>query len=229
MRNLLYLILTLLFLPVPQGQDTSSLVVVSFKWSKTKQTEDKIEVPNTAPAPAMIPQNKNFARNVRANEPPGNRDPNQDTIDGRSAALERSVQESRVRQPKTIDAYSYKIKVQNPTSQAVDILFWEYQFIDRSDPQNVTRRQFLCVANLKAGQQKEIQALSLNGPTDVVNIESLSNNAANPFGEKIVINRIEYGDGSIWQRKDWRFSEITDSYLRATSTPWTKEQMCRVL
>ena len=229
MRNLLPLILTLLFLPVPQGQDTSSLVVVSFKWSKTKQTEDKIEVLNTAPAPAMIPQNKNFARNVRANEPPGNRDPNQDTVDGRSAALERSVQESRVRQPKTIDAYSYKIKVQNPTSQAVDILFWEYQFIDRSNPENVTRRQFLCVANLKAGQQKEIQALSLNGPTDVVSIESLANNAANPFGEKILINRIEYGDGSIWQRKDWRFSEITDSYLRATSTPWTKEQMCRVL
>ena len=228
MRNLLYLILTLLFLPVPQGQDTSSLVVVSFKWSKTKQTEDKIEVPNTAPAPAMIPQNKNFARNVRANEPPGNRDPNQDTVDGRSAALERSVQESRVRQPKTIDAYSYKIKVQNPTSQAVDILFWEYQFIDRSNPENVTRRQFLCVANLKAGQQKEIQALSLNGPTDVVSIESLANNAANPFGEKILINRIEYGDGSIWQRKDWRFSEITDNYLRAVSTPLSKE-MCRVL
>jgi len=228
MRNLLPLILTLLFLPVPQGQDTSSLVVVSFKWSKTKQTEDKIEVLNTAPAPAMIPQNKNFARNVRANEPPGNRDPNQDTVDGRSAALERSVQESRVRQPKTIDAYSYKIKVQNPTSQAVDILFWEYQFIDRSNPENVTRRQFLCVANLKAGQQKEIQALSLNGPTDVVSIESLANNAANPFGEKILINRIEYGDGSIWQRKDWRFSEITDNYLRAVSTPWSKE-MCRVL
>jgi len=229
MRNLLPLILTLLFLPVPQGQDTSSLVVVSFKWSKTKQTEDKIEAPNTAPAAAMIPQNKNFARNVRANEPPGNRDPNQDTIDGRSAALERSVQESRVRPPKTIDAYSYKIKLQNPTSQAVDILFWEYQFIERSNPQNVTRRQFLCVANLKPGQQKEIQALSLNGPTDVVNVESLANNAANPFDEKIVVNRIEYGDGSIWQRKDWRFSEITDSYLRATSTPWTKEQMCRVL
>jgi hypothetical protein len=229
MRNLLPLILTLLFLPMPQGQDTSSLIVVSFKWSKTKQTEDKVEVPNTAPAAAMIPQNKNFARNVRANEPPGNRDPNQDTIDGRSAALERSVQESRIRQPKTIDAYSYKIKVQNPTSQAVDILFWEYQFIERSNPQNVTRRQFLCVANLKAGQQKEIQALSLNGPTDVVNVESLANNAANAFGEKIVINRIEYGDGSIWQRKDWRFSEITDSYLRATSTPWTKDQMCRGL
>lgn len=228
MRNLLPLILSLLFLPMPQGQDTSSLIVVSHKWSKTKQSEDKIDIPSNAPAAAMIPQNKNFARNVRANEPPGNRDPNQDTLDGRSAALEKSVQESRVRQPKTIDAYSYKIKVQNPTSQAVDILFWEYQFIDRSKPQNITRRQFLCVANLRAGQQKEIQALSLNGPTDVVNVESLANNAANPFDEKILINRIEYGDGSIWQRKDWRFSEITDNYLRAVSTPWTKET-CRGL
>ena len=227
MRNLLPLILTLLFLPVLQGQDTFSLVVVSFKWSKTKQTEDKIEVPNTAPAPAMIPQNKNFARNVRANEPPGNRDPNQDTIDGRSAALERSVQESRVRQPKTIDAYSYKIKVQNPTSQAVDILFWEYQFIDRANPQNVTRRQFLCVGNIKPGKEKEIQALTLNGPTDVVDVKTLAN-GENAFDEKVLINRIEFGDGSIWQRKDWRFSEITDNYLRAVSTPWSKE-MCRGL
>jgi hypothetical protein len=227
MRNLLPLILTLLFLPVPQAQDTSSLVVVSFKWSKTKQTEDKLEVSNTAPAPAMIPQNKNFARNVRANEPPGNRDPNQDTIDGRSAAMEKSVQESRTRPPKTIDAYSYKIKIQNPTSLAVDILFWEYQFIDRANPQNVTRRQFLCVGNIKPGKEKEIQALTLNGPTDVVDVKTLAN-GENAFDENVLINRIEFGDGSIWQRKDWKFGEIRESYIRATSTPWAKE-MCRSL
>ncbi|HSE30152.1 MAG TPA: hypothetical protein VLA93_01105 [Pyrinomonadaceae bacterium] len=227
MRNLLPLILALLVLPVPQSQETSSLSVVSFKWAKTKQAEDKIEVFNPAPAPAMIPQNKNFSRNVRMNEPPGARDPNQDTVDGRSAALEKSVQESRARPPRTIDAYSYKVKIQNPTSQSVDILFWEYQFIDRAKPENMTRRQFLCVANIKPGKDKEIQALSLNGPTDVVNVDSLAN-GANPFDEKIVINRIEWGDGSIWQRKAWKFGEIRESYRRATSTPWSKE-MCRVL
>jgi len=227
MRNLLPLILTLLFLPVPQGQDTSSLVVVSFKWSKTKQTEDKIEAPNTAPAAAMIPQNKNFARNVRANEPPGNRDPNQDTIDGRSAAIERSVQESRMRQPKTIDAFSYKIKIQNPTSLVADILFLEYQFIDRANPQNVTRRQFLCVGDIKPGKEKELQALTLNGPADVVDVKTLAN-GENAFDEKVLINRIEFGDGSVWQRKDWKSGEIREAYRRATSTPWPKE-MCRGL
>lgn len=228
MRSLLPLILALLFVPMPQAQDGSPVVVVSHKCAKTKQSEDKVEVPPNGPAPAMIAQNKNFARNVRANEPPGNRDPNQDTIDGRSAALERSVQESRTRQPKTIDVYGYKIKVQNPTSQAVDILFLEYQFSDRSNPENVMRRQFLCVANLIPGKEKELQAFSLNGPPDVVNVKSLEKNSASPFDEKVVINRIEYRGGSVWQRKDWRFSEITDSYLRVTSTPWTSE-MCRGL
>ena len=228
MRNLLPVVLALLFLSLPQAQDTSPLNIVSHKWSKTKQTEDKVEVPSNSPAPAMIPQNKIFARNVRANESPGNRDPNQDTIDGRSAAIERSVQESRMRQPKTIDAYSYKIKLQNPTNQGVDIVFWEYQFIDRSNPETVTRRQFLCVAGLKPGKERELQAFSLNGPTDVVSAKSLEQNAERPFEEKIVINRIEYAGGSVWQRKDWRFSEITDSYLRVTSRPWTTE-MCRGL
>ena len=228
MRSLLPLTLALLFVPMPQTQDASPVVVVSHKCAKTKQSEDKVEVPPNGPAPAMIAQNKNFARNVRANEPPGNRDPNQDTLDGRSAALEKSVQESRMRQPKTIDVYGYKIKVQNPTSQAVDILFLEYQFSDRSNPENVTRRQFLCVANLIPGKEKELQAFSLNGPPDVVNVKSLEKNSASPFDEKVVINRIEYRGGSVWQRKDWRFSEITDSYLRVTSTPWTTE-MCRGL
>lgn len=228
MRTLLPLILTLLFVPPFQGQDSSPVVVVSHKLSKTKQTEDKVEVPTNGPAPAMISQNKNFARNGRVNDPAGSRDPNQDTIDGRSAAIERSVQESRTRQPKTIDAYSYKIKVQNQTSQAVNMLFLEYQFIERSNPENVTSRQFLCVANLKPGKDKEIQALTLNGPPDVVNVKSLEKDSANQFEEKVVINRIEYSDGSHWQRKDWKFSEITDSYLRVTSTPWTT-QACRGL
>ena len=227
MRSLL-LILTLLFVPMPQGQDPCPLVIVSHKWSKAKETEDKVEVPTTGPAPAMIPQNKNVARTARVNDPAGTPDPNQETMDGRSAAIERSVQESRMRQPKTIDVYSYKIKVQNPTNQGVDMLFLEYQFIERSNPENVTSRQFLCLANLKPGKDKEIQALTLNGPPDVVNVKSLEKNSANQFEEKVVINRIEYSDGSHWQRQDWRFNEITDSYLRVTSRPWTN-QMCRRL
>ena len=228
MRYVLLFTLTLLFLPSPQTQEGSSLVVVSYKWTKTRQVMEQVDTANTSPAREMIPQNKNFQRNVRVNDPVGARDPNQDSIDGRSATIDKNVQESRMPQPKAVDAFAYKIKLQNPTSQVADILFFEYQFIDRTNPQNVTRRQFLCAANIKAGKEKEIQAFSLAGPSEVVNVQTLANNSANPFDEKVVINRVEYADGSIWQRKDWNFAEIREGYRRATGTPWSKE-MCRGL
>ncbi|HEY8228348.1 MAG TPA: hypothetical protein VIG25_23990 [Pyrinomonadaceae bacterium] len=228
MRNMLLFTLALMFLTSLQTPESSSLVVVSYKWVKTREVTEKTDATNTAPAREMIPQNKNFQRNVRVNDPVGTRDPNLDTIDGRRASIENSVQESRTPQPKPVEAFAYKIKIQNPTQQAVDILFWEYQFIDRANAQNITRRQFLCAANIKAGKEKEIQAFSVSGPSEVVSVDTLAKNSTNPFEEKVVINRVEYADGSIWQRKDWNFGEIRMSYRRAVSTPWGKE-MCRGL
>lgn len=228
MRYLLLLIVTLLLVAPPQTSDTSAVTVISYKWAKTRQVMEKLETPNSAPAAAMIPQNKNFQRNVRVNDPVGARDPNQDTIDGRSAAMERNVQEARTPQSKPVDAFSYKVKFQNTSSLGVDILFWEYQFIDRASPSTVARRQFLCAANIKPGKDKELVAYSLGGPSDVVNVNTLAKNSEKPFDEKVVINRVEYADGSIWQRKDWDFGEIRLTYRRAISTPWTTE-MCRGL
>jgi hypothetical protein len=228
MRYLLLLVVSLILVSPPQVSDTSSVVVVSFKWAKTRQVMEKIEAPNSAPATdAMAPQNRVFQRNARVNDPPGKRDPNQDTLEGRSAAIEKNVQESRTPQSKPVDAFSYKVKFQNTSAQGVDILFWEYQFIDRADPSTVTRRQFLCAANIKPGKDKELVALSLSGPS-VVNVNTLAKNSDKPFDEKVVINRVEYSDGSIWQRKDWNFGEIRMTYRRAISTPWTTE-MCRGL
>ena len=229
MRYLLLLVLALLFLPTPQSQEGSPIVVLSFKWSKTRQVPEKIEVPNTSPAPAPIPQNKNFERNVRVNDQVGARDPNLDTEDGRSAAMEKNVQQSRTTQPKPVDAFLYKIKLENSSAQAVDIVFWEYQFIERANPQNVTRRQFLCGTSIKPGKAKDVEAFSLSGPSDTVNVKTLATNADKPFEEKVVINRVEYTDGAIWQRKDWNFGEIRTSYRRALATPWTNKEMCRGL
>src|SRR6185503_3506351 len=137
------------------GQDVSAdqapIAVLSYKWSKDRRAMELVDTsgPDT-PQPAMIPQNKNFARNARVNDPAGVRDPNADTIDGRSEALEKSVQESRTAKPKAADGFAYKIKVQNTGAKAVEIVFWEYQFQDPGDSSLVARRQFLCGVNVAA-------------------------------------------------------------------------------
>lgn len=224
----------LLLVLVSPGQNTvrpdegSAVTVLSYKWAKSRQTVEKLDVPVTTPAAAMIPANKNFQRNVRANDPAGVRDPNADTLDGRSAALEKSVQEARAPKPKPVDGYAYRVKVQNASRKVIEVVFWEYQFKETANPTTVARRQFLCGVNIKPDKEKELQSFSVSGPSDVISVGSLANKSENLFEERVVINRVEYADGSIWQRKDWNFAEVRLSIARAIGTPWGAE-MCRSL
>jgi hypothetical protein len=213
-------------------QEGSSVAVLAFKWSKTHQpakTPDPAATAPATPAREMLPMNKNFQREARMNDPRGARDPNEDTIDARSAAMEKIVQESRTPKGKAADNFEYLVKLQNSSKKAIEVLFWEYQFIDKANPAIVTRRQFLCGVNIKSNKEKELQAFSLSGPSDVISAESLANSSDNVFLEKVLINRVEYADGSTWTRKDWNAAEIKLTYQHAVATPWNPGEMCRGL
>jgi hypothetical protein len=227
MKTLLLLSLLLsLFLPFQSQTNNGPLTVTNFKWSRARRTIQAPEVEGNAPARAMIPQNRNFARNQRVNDPAGARDPNQDTVDGRSAALEKSVAESRTPKPEPMDGYAYKIKVQNPGPKVVEAVFWEYRFHDPANPGLVARRQFLCAVNIAAGKGKELDGFSLSGPSDVVNANTL--NSGTPLKEEVLINRVEYTDGSMLQRKTWSLEEVKASYERAMRESWLPG-MCKAL
>jgi hypothetical protein len=208
------------------NNESSPLSVTSFKWTRERRNVDTKADEGTVPARAMIPQNKNFARNARVNDPAGVRDPNADTLDGRSEALEKSVQDSRNTKPKAADGFVYKIKVQNTAAKIVEIVFWEYQFQDPADASLIARRQFLCGVNVPAGKSKDLEGLSLSGPSEVVNVNTLANKSQNK--EQVLINRVEYSDGSIWQRKDWSLNEVKASYDRVLREQWTPG-MCKGL
>ena len=208
------------------NNQSSPLTVMSFKWSRERRSVETKTDEGTVPARAMIPQNKNFARNARVNDPAGVRDPNADTLDGRSEALEKSVQESRNTKPKAADGFVYKIKVQNAVAKVIEIVFWEYQFQDPADASLVARRQFLCGVNVPANKSKDLEGFSLSGPSEVVNVNTLANKSQNK--EQVLINRVEYSDGSIWQRKAWSLNEVKASYDRVLREQWTPG-MCKGL
>jgi hypothetical protein len=213
----------------PVSGESSSVVVLDFKWDKSRQTIMKPDTAgSTAPVRAVIQDNKIIERNARAQIPAGARDPNEDTIDGRSAAMEKSVQQSRSPKPELLDGFEYRAKILNASKKAIEIVFWEYQFTESSNPATVVRRQFLCAVKIKPDKEKELEAFSLSGPSDVISVGSLSNKSGKLFQEKVLINRVEYADGAIWQRKDWKFAEIKSALARATGTPWGPE-MCRGL
>src|SRR5690242_9803354 len=206
--------------------ENSPLTVVSYKWSRARRAVEAKTDEGAGPARAMIPQNKNFARNARVNDPAGVRDPNADTLDGRSEALEKSVQQSRNTNPTATDGFLYKIKVQNGGGKVIEIVFWEYQFQDPADASLVARRQFLCGVNIPSGKSKDLEGFSVSGPSEVVNVKTLADKSENK--ERVLVNRVEYSDGSIWQRTDWSLNEVKASYERVLREQWTPG-MCKGL
>jgi hypothetical protein len=211
------------------NEGSAAVLVLGYKWAKSRQVVEKLETPTITPAAALTPADKNFQRNRRINDPAGVRDPNADTLDGRSAALDKSVQEARAPKPKPVDGFSYKAKIKNASTKIIEVVFWEYQFKEIANPTTMVRRQFLCGVNIKPEKDKELQAFSLLGPSDVISVGSLANKSGeNLFEEKVVVNRVEYADGTIWQRKDWNFAEVKLGIARAIGTPWGTE-MCRGL
>jgi len=229
MKTVLLLPLILAFFPQAQNpvisHEGTPVVVSSFKWFKDRQVI--AQAPDgITPAAAMIPANKNYERNRRANMSPGERDPNLDTIDGRSAALEKAVQDSRT--PKPIDGFAYRAKVHNASAKLIETIFWEYQFKEATESGPVSRRQFFCAVSIRPEKDTELRAFSVSAPRNVVSVDALAGKSASAAGEKVIINRVEYADGSIWQRKDWSFGEIGLALRRAVATPWGTE-MCRGL
>jgi len=80
--------------------------------------------------------------------------------------------------------------------------------------------------DLAEGKSRDLEGFSLSGPSDVVDVKTLNSGAA--FKETVVINRIEYSDGTIWQRKAWNLAEVKGSYERVLREPWLPG-MCKGL
>ena len=207
--RIFFLLLPLLLMPSPSVQEPdekSPLVVINFSWARDRQSAANASSASVAPAPAMIAANRNFEKQKRVNDPAGMRDPNSDTLDGRGAELERINQEAR--EPEPVEGFTYQIKVQNTGSKIVKSVFWEYRFKELADPAHISRRQFLCSIPIKPEKQRDLQVFSLTGPSDVVHVKSLSKGSKIPFEEAVLINRIEFSDGSFWQRPEWKFDEV---------------------
>ena len=211
------LILIALLLPASvQAQESSTtdenspLTVLSAKWTRDRQPVENAVSGSSIlpPAPAMTRNDKNFEKQKRINSPAGERDPNADTIDTRASELERINQMAREPEKPMMEGFAYLVKVQNGGPKVIQNIFWEYQFRETNNPANLVRRQFICSAKIKPAQEKSLQAFSRQGPSEVIDIKSLGKKPENQFEGAVRINRIEFADGTFWQRKDWEVNQL---------------------
>ena len=124
----------------------------------------------------------------------------------KSQALKKAERDAARSAVKADQIYVYKVKLQNISAKTIKNLYWEYQVIESANPQNLSARQFFCATQIRAEQQRSFEVFSFIPPTTaVISAQTLGKEDKKAFEEKAVINRIEYKDGSVWQRPDWTF------------------------
>jgi hypothetical protein len=228
-----FLLLPILLVPFNLPQDptvdeNSPVSVVSFKWFKDRRVVESTDTTVTAQRGlnAMDRNNRNLERQRRINDTAG-RNPPDESIEARSAALERIVEESRESKNPPVDGFVYQAKIQNNSTKLVKIVFLEFQFTEKANPKNISRRQFICHAKMKPEKRDDLQIFSLIAPGGVVSVGTLKKKTNDEFEETVLINRVEYDDGSVWQRQGWNF-EAVKLTLKPVPTS-NKLQPCRGL
>jgi hypothetical protein len=206
----------------PVEETKSPVVILDAGWLRDRRGSDQA-VQSMAPAAAPTKADKNFERQKRINDPAGVRDPNADSLDSRGSELERIVQQSRQLPP--VDGYTYQLRIHNVSAKVIRSIFWEYQFIQVGNTGNVTHRKFVCGGDIKPDRQKELEIFSLVGPSEVVNVKTMDKGAGDKFRAAVIINRVDYADGTFWQRNGWSL----DGYKTLPDLNAKTGNLCRSL
>lgn len=98
--------------------------------------------------------------------------------------------------PSTI--YTYEVKIRNTGEKAIRTLTWEYVFFEPGTEQEVGRRRFTSRASISPGKTTNLVMRSLIPPIGAIDATKADKKNSNPYLERVVIQSIEYVDGSMW-------------------------------
>jgi hypothetical protein len=97
-------------------------------------------------------------------------------------------------------AFVYKLLLQNNDARPIKSIDWDYVFFDVSTERELGRRQFTSVEKIGPGKTRELKFFIPTPPTKTISINALNKHEREGLHEAVVIVRVEYADGSFWQR-----------------------------
>ncbi|HET9528231.1 MAG TPA: hypothetical protein VFO99_18785 [Pyrinomonadaceae bacterium] len=175
-------------------REEPDLVVVKFNWNKIRLNNDLIHSA-LDPGPSMnepISIKPTPPRN-EAQEIKNKRDMNERRAE--MAATVGAAQQARNRDG---DQYLLKLEVKNVGTSVIKAIVWEYQPSARAADYDL--RQYVCNMKAKPNESKKFELLSPSNPVKVIQADAETGQTKDG---KVVINRIDYADGSTWKRKGW--------------------------
>ncbi len=198
--KVLFLTVLLALTPVLQQQkqlvverEDPDVVVLKFNWNKIRLNNDLIHSALDPGPPMNEP--------VRI-KPPEPRNESQDVKNRRDMNERRAEMNNTVRSAKETkrdeSQYLLQLEVKNVGTNVIKTIVWEYQPTPQATEFDL--RQYVCNVKAKPQENKKFELLSPSNPVKVIQADA---DTGKPKDGKVVINRIDYADGSSWKRKGW--------------------------
>ena len=100
---------------------------------------------------------------------------------------------------KSPDVFTYKLKVRNTGQKIIQAIIWDYVFLEPGTEREVGRVQFVSEVKISPGKTKNLSVSSLSPPSNSINVKETGKKLREQYSEKIIIQGIEFTDGSFWQ------------------------------
>ena len=108
------------------------------------------------------------------------------------------------------DIYTYKLKVRNNGNKQIKLLIWDYVFYDSGTSNEVGRIQFEYAINIGSGKTKDLAISTEVAPSKTINVKVTGKKLRDQYSEQIVMQTIEYSDGSVWNNAK-EVTEVTNN------------------
>jgi hypothetical protein len=97
--------------------------------------------------------------------------------------------------------FRYKLSVRNDSTKAVKEFDWDYVFTDSATGDELGRHKFTSEGHVSPGRSKEFSFFIPNPPTLRVSAYALDKSERSGLSEQIVLVRVLYEDGTVWQSR----------------------------
>ena len=94
----------------------------------------------------------------------------------------------------------YKVSIKNTGLKTIKAIDWDYVFFDPNTQNEIGRHQFTSEEKISPGKSKELNALIPKPPTGTISVYELNSKERTTLNERVLLMRIQYSDGSVWQR-----------------------------
>jgi len=212
MKFLLLSTLSLLFIAtqsqtgIPQATD---LEVLKFSCGEYQRRSSMVRSVHETDESGNEPIRINQQRRNEPQEVINSRD-----LAERRAELRTTEVNAALSTQKTTKLYFYHLEVKNNGGRAIKSFAWQYESSGVPDPSD---RHFFCVVNAKPNQKKQFDLFTPLAPSRVVDVTTASEKPGNTKGV-VVINKIEYDDGTTWLRPGWNPATFSSEVTQKVET-----------